>query len=127
MPQILAIDWDQRETRYVLANVGRRDVRVQEMGDIPLPPAADDPQHVDRAFAEQIAEVLARHNARRARLLVTLPRSSVELLYLTLPPAKDEELPELVANQALQEMPMLTHIVAIAYALPFSGMPLPSR
>lgn len=108
MPHILVLDWDQREIRYVLGRTSGRDVRVLALDTLALPPAGEDPRQIERAFAAEIKGLLAHWKAGRPRILVSLPRSAVELLYLTVPPASDEELPELVTNQAEQQSPTIS-------------------
>jgi len=108
MPHILVLDWDPREIRYVLGRTRGRDLRVLALDTLALPPAGEDPQQLDRTFAAKIKGLLTHWKAGRARILVALPRSAVELLYLTAPPASDEELPELVANQAEQQSPAIS-------------------
>jgi len=108
MPHLLALDWDSREIRYALGQTSGRDVRVLALGGLPLPPAGADSEQLEQAFVAEIKGLLRRWKASRAHVLVALPRSGVELLYLTLPPAADEELPELVANQAEQQSPTIS-------------------
>lgn len=122
MPHILVLDWDQREVRLVLGRTSGRLTRVLALDSLPLPPVGDDPERVDQAFAAQIKEWLAPWRADRLRVLVAVPRSSVELLYLTLPPAKDEELPELVTNLAVQESPAISEQTLLDF-LPSAGAP----
>ncbi len=103
MPHVLAVDWDQEQARYVLGIISGRQVRVRALGSRDFDPDDAKAGGADEAFGAWIKEILKKHSATRCRLLVGLPRSSVELLYLTLPPATDAELPELVTNQAMQE------------------------
>jgi Tfp pilus assembly PilM family ATPase len=108
MPYVLAVDWDQDQARYVLGMISGRRVRVRALGSHNFGPHESNSAAVDEAFGKWIKDVLKKHSARHCRLLVGLPRSSVELLYLTLPPASDSELPEMVANQAMQESATIT-------------------
>jgi len=80
MPHVLVLDWDQHEIRYVLGQTSGRNVRVLALGTLALPPADEDPQQVDQAFAAEIKGLLTHWKAGRARVLVALPRSGVELL-----------------------------------------------
>ncbi len=115
MPNVLAVDWDQDQARYVLGTIGGRRVRVRALGAHQFPADAADGEAADGSFAAWIQGVLKKHQVRRCRLLVGLPRSSVEMLYLTLPPATDAELPELVANQAMQESPTVSEDTVLDY------------
>ncbi len=100
MPNLLAIDWDKHELRYVLASVAGRKITVRAVGAIPVADA--DAENADE-WCASLAKMLKKHRVRHPRLLVGLPRRDVELLNLELPPATDEELPELVANLAMRE------------------------
>lgn len=122
MPHILVLDWDQREVRYVLGQTSGRKARVLALGTLALPSAEEAPELSEQAFAAEVNGLLTRWKARRARVLVSLPRSSVELLYLTLPPASDAELPELVANQAVQQSPTISEQARLDF-LPTAGEP----
>jgi Tfp pilus assembly PilM family ATPase len=102
MPYVLAVDWDQNEARYVLGSLSSRKVRVRALGAQDLPADADGGVP-DEAFGRWINDVLKKHKVHSCRMLVAVPRSSVEMLSLTVPPTTDRELPELVANQAMQE------------------------
>lgn len=124
MPQVLAVDWDQQQARYVLANISGRKVRVRALGAQDL--AGLEPQAADEAFGRWIKAVLKKHKVRGCRLLVGLPRSSVEMLPMTLPPAADGELPELVANQAMQESAAITEDTLLDF-YPAPGDPLQPR
>jgi hypothetical protein len=110
VPQFLAIDWDEYELRYVQAEVAGHKATVRAVGVVPLE-AAGDPENQDAtaqiAWGEALAAELKERKLGKPHLLVGVPRRNIELLYLTLPPAKDDELPELVANQSISESPQL--------------------
>ncbi len=122
MPQILVLDWDQREIRYVLGQTSGRKVRVLALGTLAPRPADEAPPQGDEAWAAEIKGLLTHWQAGRASVLVALPRSGVELLYLTVPPASDEELPELVANQSAQQSPTISEQTLLDF-LPAAGDP----
>ena len=132
MARILALDWDHREARFVLATTARGLVRIRAAEVVSLEnlgsdnddgdndngdnAGESDPEAVDadpageRLLTEKIGEALrgAFKNLKIARplVLVGVNRQSVELLHLSLPPAEDNELPQMVANQVLQESQM---------------------
>ncbi len=90
------------------------------MDAFPLTATAEGPEQTQQAFGSQLRQRWRDWNAGRVRVLVAVPRSSVELLTLTVPPATDEELPELVANLALQESPTLSEQARLDF-LPAAG------
>jgi hypothetical protein len=110
VPQFLAVDWDENELRYVQAEIGGRKVTVRAVGVVSLLGESDpDSETHDAAAAwgESLAVELKERKLGKPRLLVAAPRRHIELLNLTLPPAKDDELPELVSNQSINESPLL--------------------
>ncbi|MBN2022500.1 MAG: hypothetical protein JW809_06865 [Pirellulales bacterium] len=109
MAHLLAIDWDRTEARFVLASASGRTIQIRAAGSVPrgAPTGSDADAESDDAadvrLGEVLGEALKRHGIGRATVLLGVDRGSVELLHLSLPPATDDELPELVANQAARE------------------------
>jgi Tfp pilus assembly PilM family ATPase len=112
MAQVLVVDWDEREARYVVGDIAGRRVTVRALGADELPAHGDAAPEV---VTDWLRRVRKEHALGRTRLLVAVPRSSVELLDLSLPPATDAELPELVANQALQESALIAEDAVVDY------------
>ena len=132
MANILAFDWDEREARVVVATTRGENARVRAAITVPFKAisdpkegAEDEPkQESDKAekakqpekpappkaagpdprFGAQLKEALKKHRSGRGPVLVGVDRGSVELVHLTLPPAEDEELAELVHNQIFREL-----------------------
>lgn len=103
MNHFLAVDWDHHEARYVLAGISGKKVKVRAASSVRLVDVTEGAAEPRYSFGSSLSDALAKHSARRAKLLVAVPRSSIELMHFTLPPAKDDELPELVANLAMRE------------------------
>jgi len=102
MPRILAIDWDRREARCVVALAAGGKLRILTAKAVPLVDWAEGGEsHPD--VAGSLRAVLDDARTGRAVALVGLDRANVEILNLTLPPAKESELPELVALQVFRE------------------------
>ena len=104
MPRLLALEWDAQEARFVLANLRRGSLLLEQAGSIPLPPAPEGEKLPPATAGQIIRTSLAAHRIGGAPALVVIGRSQVELRQLALPPAPDEELPELVRNLALREL-----------------------
>ncbi len=108
MGKILAIDWDRHQLRYVLALTGRRTVKVLAASAVPMmtTQGEDDPE----ARPDPAGTLRAKLGRKASRLpaLVGVDRASIETMALSLPPATDAELPELVINQAMRESPTVT-------------------
>ena len=111
MRRLVALEWNEEEARLVVAS-GRKDtVRFEHAFAVPLTDAAaqpigaaDSPAVLDaKAIGQKIARAASERGLGRLEVLVALGRSSIELRQLTLPPAPDEELPNLVRFQAVRE------------------------
>jgi Tfp pilus assembly PilM family ATPase len=123
--RLLALEWSETEARLAVASRRGEEVVVEHAFSIPLRPdaAAVDWQGPERTKAEpggnpaseggaaegpaevgrQIAAALTSRGIRRIDTLVAIGRANIELRQLTLPPAPDDELPEMVRFQALRE------------------------
>lgn len=122
MARLLAVDWDLREMRLAVADGGAGgSLRVRALRALPLvmrsvdegePPQAD--------YGQTLRQLLAEEGSKRATLLLGVDRGHVEFIDLTLPPAKDSELSELVALQVMHDAPALGEDAAIDY-LPLSA------
>lgn len=108
MARILAVDWDQHEARYVLATTSGATVKIRHADCVSLVDVSEGGGEPRPDLGGSLAAALADQNVGRATALVGVERSSIELLRFTLPPAKDQELPELVANQAMRQSQLIT-------------------
>ncbi len=106
MPKYLAIDWDPSEARFVYASASARGSRLRILAAENVPLTAIAEQSADEActaIGAQLRAALDRHSIGRVPTLVCIERTGMELLPLSLPPAADAELPELVANEVLRD------------------------
>jgi Tfp pilus assembly PilM family ATPase len=103
MARILAVDWDTQEVRYLVAAQGGKSVKIEAAGAAPLvvTGGAGKPSKPD--LGQSLQKALAGVKLGRATVVAGVDRAGAELLHLTLPPAKDAELPELVLHQAMRE------------------------
>lgn len=100
MPQLIALEWDSREMRVAVASGRGRQVVVEHAFSLALE-TSEPPS--EEQIGRQIAEALDARNLGRPEAVVAVGRSSIELRQLQLPPAPDEDLPELVQFQATRE------------------------
>jgi Tfp pilus assembly PilM family ATPase len=100
MPQLLALEWNGREIRAVVASGRGRQVLVEHAFSIPLEGTAEP---TAAAIGARIAEQLDARALGRPETIVAVGRTSIELRQLQLPPAPDAELPDLVRFQAGRE------------------------
>lgn len=106
MPRLLALEWDQKEARVVVARVRTGELALEHAFVVPLQdregaavPEAD--------VSATIGKALAERGLSRSEALVAVGRASIELRFLTTPPAPEDELPELVRFQALRQFTTL--------------------
>jgi Tfp pilus assembly PilM family ATPase len=98
MSRLIAIEWDNREARVAVASEKRGSAVVEEVFAIPFEPTTG-PKEIGR----QLAAGLSAHRIRNGNALVAVGRNSIELKLFGLPPAPDDELPEMVRFQAPRE------------------------
>jgi Tfp pilus assembly PilM family ATPase len=109
MPQLLALEWDSNEARLAVAASRGNRVVIEQAFSVPLrAAAAADAEAVDAEAVEpdvgaQIAAALSARGIGHVDSVVAVGRSSIELRQLSLPPAPDEELPDMVRFQAMRE------------------------
>ena len=120
MAKYVALDWDDHEVRLAVAQTqGGRAVVTQAVG-LPVDGPGENPVSAAGALGRTIARTLAAHDLGRAHALVAVRRSVVELQHLTLPPAPESEVPEMVRFQAQRQFNSLEDDGGFDY-LPLSG------
>lgn len=124
MARFLAIDWDGSECRYVLASVQKGQVAVRGAGvvAIELPPETEENVAASTSpFAEldlltsTLQKFVKEEHLEPCPTLLSLGRGEVEMIYQTLPPCTDAEIPVLLKNQVLRELPGFTDFDPLDY------------
>lgn len=113
MSKFLALDWDSQQARYVVAHRSGKHLVIDAVGSVARP--AEGESEGGAAWGAALAAALAEHKAARAQTFVCVDRSQVELVNLTLPPAADVELPEMVRNEAQRESSAIGDDTAIDF------------
>ncbi|GAF96051.1 unnamed protein product, partial [marine sediment metagenome] len=108
MSQLLALEWNGSEARVVVAASRGEKVVIEQAFSATLrsEPSGKEPSGEEAAEVDvggRIAAALAARGVGRIDTLVAVGRSSIELRQLSLPPAPEEELPDLVSFQAIRE------------------------
>ncbi len=103
MPRLLALEWNETEARAAVATSRGERVAFEHAFSAALEPGPPDANRSEVSVGEQISAALAAHRLGRIDALVAVSRSDVELRHLSLPPAPDDELPEMVRFQAVRE------------------------
>ncbi|MEX2142842.1 MAG: hypothetical protein WD894_26535 [Pirellulales bacterium] len=119
MPKYLALEWDEHEMRLAIAS-GRGSTAVLEKAfAVPLPAVADGQTQPAATVAAALRQALAGESLRRVETLAVVGRPSIELKELSLPPAPDEDLPDMVRFQALRDFTQLSEDTPLDFiALP---------
>ncbi len=121
MPRLLALEWDNHEVRVAVATARAGEAVVEDAFVIALPPAASGGK-TEQSVGETIAAALAERHIGRVMTLAAVGRASIELKSLSLPPAPDDELPDLVRFQAMREF----HSLGDDWPLDFIPMAAPA-
>ena len=115
MSRILALEWDSREARVVVARRRGRTAVIEQAFAEPW-----------EGSAPALDKMLAVHGLRRVDTLVAVGRASIELRLLSLPPVPPEELPDIVRFQALKQFSAVgddwpIDFVPVMVKLPLAG------
>lgn len=109
--RVVAFEWNPEQLRVVLARTSRRGWHVERIWSFNLPTPVEErdlPETpLSSALADRIGELLSGLSLPRCEAVVLVSRAHVELRQLTLPPAPDEELPDMVRFQASREFTSL--------------------
>lgn len=104
MPRLLALDWDRIEARIVVARTqGDGGIAVDKAVTVPLQFDGQD----NEGLEEQLSKALSTLNVGKSQALTAIGRSLLELRTMNLPPAPDEDLPDMVRFQAMREFSSL--------------------
>ena len=106
MSMLTAIDWDRREARVMTATLRRRTLHIEQVFAVAW--SSDEADVVQRT--EALKTELRKRGIGRGDVLVAISRGAVELKQLELPPAPDDDLPDLVRFQALRELHAVTDV-----------------
>ena len=112
MSRQLAIHWNAGTLRYLLTEADRRGrLRVLDAGQ----EAAGAESETTVGIVTGVRELVQRLKAEKATLLILMNRGSVDSAKLTVPPATESELPSLVQNLAVREIPGATEQTPIDF------------
>jgi len=101
MPRLLALEWDAREARLAVGRTTGKGVLVELALAVELGGESVD------SVGERLAALLTEKGIGNCDTLVAVPRGKTELRVLQTPRVPDDELPELVRFQALQQFSSL--------------------
>ncbi|MDR0338560.1 MAG: hypothetical protein LBI18_15925 [Planctomycetaceae bacterium] len=111
--RFLAVDWSDAECRYLLASLQRGGgIAVQKAGiaamEVVSAKKDNDSEKTPKLnelpdLVATLRTILKEERIGSCSLLLCLDRSKTELLYQTLPPCRELEIPVLLKNQVLRE------------------------
>jgi Tfp pilus assembly PilM family ATPase len=102
MAQLFALEWDSREIRLMVASGRGRQIVIEQAFSIPCEIDAAGGDSAEQ-IGRRIAGELDARGLGRAEAVIAVSRNSIELRQLQLPPAPDDDLPEMVRFQASRE------------------------
>jgi hypothetical protein len=126
MARVLAIDWDGREARCLLATASGDKLRVLAAGAVPLVDVAEGGGQSRPDISGSLRAALEDWPLGRAATIVAVNRANIELMNFTLPPAKEPELAQLVRLQAARESQALEEGAVLDF-VPMSDDPAEPR
>jgi Tfp pilus assembly PilM family ATPase len=97
----IALEFDDNRILVATARLAAKRARIQSAFSIDVTGATDE------QASERLKKGLAEHRVRSGDAIVVVKRSSVEIRELTLPPAPDDELPDMVRFMARSEFASL--------------------
>ncbi|MCA9199868.1 MAG: hypothetical protein KDA87_20150 [Planctomycetales bacterium] len=100
----LAVTWNARQLTYLLTRIKRQHITVVDLGTESIADADDDDSPPAAAVGQAIQAVLDRNRLKKCEVLVGVGRSQLEILELTLPPATDAELPNMVRSEVARRL-----------------------
>ena len=115
MSKLLALEWDGREARVAVGHNAGDGLVVDQAFSVDLGPSNAGETFSDATITERLASALAEHHVGRCQTLVAVGRAGIELRDFTVPPAPDDEMPEIVRFQALREFTALGDDWALDY------------
>ncbi len=105
MPRLLVINWNARTLRYVQTDADRQGrLRVLDAGQEELPAEGE----LSAAIVSGVQQLVGRLKAEKSKLLILMNRGSVDSAKFSVPPASESELPALVQNMAVRDIPGAT-------------------
>lgn len=129
MARLLALEWDAYEARVVVVSARGESISIDDAFAVPLPPRGEaDPGDADRdaVRGSVVGAAIAARRLGRVQCLAAVGRANIELKQLSLPPAPDDELPDLVRFQALRDFHTLDENWPLDF-IPLTGDPAQPR
>ena len=119
MPRVFAIDWDRHEVRGLLLATGATGTSVAGAWAASL--STIDPSGLSaKQIGSRLAAAMPEPLSGKLTTIVAAGRDHVQMKLLSLPPAPDDELPDMVRFQAEREFTALSSETALDF-IPLAG------
>lgn len=109
---LLAIEWDRREARYVWVSTSGKRTLVRAIGRVAQ---AEGESAEKEPLEAMLADIKALLRLKNPQVLLVLPRSEVEESEANLPPANEHEVAQFVINQAHERWPVISEDAVVDY------------
>jgi Tfp pilus assembly PilM family ATPase len=128
MARLVALEWDAKEARVAVASPRGEGIVLEQAFEVPFEPREEGQSDDDRTaeIGNRLATALTERRIGRGEALVAIARAAIELKQLTLPPAPDDELPDLVRFQAMRDFHSLGEAWPLDY-VPLGSNPAEPR
>lgn len=120
MARYLALDWDTSEAHVAVVRTGSGKPQIEQAFSVSFPPQQVGTAVTEIDVGKWIAKEISSRKLNGIDTLIAIGRSNVEMRMLTIPPAPDDELPDLVRFQAQGHFSALGNDWTLDY-LPISG------
>lgn len=117
MPHILAFEIDVESLLVVVGSITGRNLSVQHTFDIKL-----DDEDTNEEIGERLRRWLSTHGVNKCEGIGVVSRSNAEIREITVPPAPDNELPDLIRFKAKSDFGSFSENWALDF-VPFSDDP----
>ena len=117
MADLIALEWNRDHIRFVTGTSKSQRCAIEHVRTIPLGNEDDDSLPNEQELGERIATAVRDVGAGSADALVAVSRAQSELRLMNMPPAPDDELPDIVRFQALQQFTSLGESCPLDFAL----------
>lgn len=126
MARFLAVDWDDNEIRYLLASLKKDRLTTLKIGSAPLEHESGDENDPLAAPLRTFRTRFKERRLEKCRTSLLLGRSAFDMFPLELPAASDAELPDMVKNQVMRELPGFFEVDPVDY-IPITDQAAPQR
>lgn len=106
MARLIALEWDRIEARILVGRPQGDNISVEQVLTVPL--SLDGQGTNFEGLEDELRKALSQAKASKSQAVTAIGRSLIELRTMQLPPAPEEELPDMVRFQAMREFSTLT-------------------